>query len=174
MNQQIENIIRHFKLSMMPVENTYLRQSYRSASTGSDNSPTGTAIIGLYCDEPKSLSCFHRLSFDEVWHFYDGDPFELHLLYENGDSETVVMGRNWRDGQQLQCVVPANVWQGGCIAPGGTYALYGTTMAPGFTPECFEAGIMDELIRMYPHEETVIRKLSVNGEMTKLPKGFEG
>ncbi len=169
MNQQIEDIIRRFGLSLLPVENTYLKQTYRSKQTGADGQPTGTAIIGLYCDEPRSLSCFHRLSIDEVWHFYDGDPFELHLLCEHGESKTVVMGRNWREGQRFQCVVPAGVWQGGCIALGGTYSLYGTTMAPGFTTGCFKAGVMEDLIKKYPHEEAIIRKLCVNGDVTMLP-----
>lgn len=174
MNREIESLIRRFDLSLMPVENTYLKQTYRSTTTDLNGQPTGTAIIGLYCDEPNSLSCFHRLSHDEVWHFYDGDPFELHLLYESGNSETVVMGRHWQTGQQLQFVVPANVWQGGCMVSGGTYSLYGTTMAPGFTADCFEAGVMDNLIRMYPHEETIIRKLCVNGEATRLPQDYMG
>lgn len=160
MNQETNEIIRDFNMQMLKAEGTYLAQTYRSVLSLADGQPAGTAIIGLYCENPKSLSCFHRLSHDEVWHFYDGDPFELHLLYENGTSETVVMGRDWQHGQRFQFVVPAGVWQGGCIVPGGTYSLYGTTMAPGFTPACFEAGIRDELIHKYPHEETIIRKLS--------------
>ncbi len=170
MNQEIETIIRRFGLTMMPVENTFLTQTYRSQLTGPSGQPAGTAIIGLYCEAPKSLSCFHRLQFDEVWHYYDGDPFELHLLYGTGESETVIMGRGWRDGQQLQYTVPAGAWQGGCIVPGGVYSLYGTTMAPGFTPECFEAGCMEELIQKYPHEEAIIRKLCVNGAAINLPQ----
>ena len=159
MNQKINEIIRRFGMQMLKAEGTYLAQTYRSILSLSDGQPAGTAIIGLYCENPKSLSCFHRLSYDEVWHFYDGDPFEL-LLHGNGSSETVVMGRDWRQGQRFQFVVPVGVWQGGCIVPGGTYSLYGTTMAPGFTPECFDAGNADELIKKYPHEEAIIRKLS--------------
>lgn len=165
MIQEIETIIRLFGLQLLQAEGTYLAQTYCSDLTLSNRQPAGTAIIGLYCEEPLSLSRFHRLSFDEVWHFYDGDPFELHLLHDNGESETIIMGRDWREGQRFQCTVPAGVWQGGCIVPGGTYSLFGTTMAPGFTPECFEAGLMDELIKKYPHEEAIIRKLSTNARI---------
>lgn len=153
MNHEIKTIIRRFGLVMMPEENTYLAQTYRSRLAGRDGQPAGTAVIGLYCEDPLSFSCFHRLKFNEVWYFYDGDPFELHLLHYNGERETVIIGRDWRAGQQFQYTVPAGVWQGGCIVPGGRYSLYGTTMAPGFTPECFEAGMTDDLIKKYPHEE---------------------
>ena len=174
MNQEIETIIRRFGLAMMPAENTYLAQTHRSRLTGPDGQPAGTAIIGLYCEEPKSYSCFHRLKFDEVWHFYDGDPFELHLLHESGDSETIIMGRDWRKGQRFQCTVSQGVWQGGCIVPGGIYSIYGTTMAPGFTPECFEAGMTDELIEKYPHEEAIIRKLSTSDSSTAVSPDING
>ena len=30
-------------------------------------------MIALYCDEPRSVSLFHKLPVDEVWHFYKGD-----------------------------------------------------------------------------------------------------
>jgi predicted cupin superfamily sugar epimerase len=31
-----------------------------------------------------------------------------------------------------QVVVPRGVWQGAALAPGGAWALLGTTVAPGF------------------------------------------
>jgi hypothetical protein len=65
----------------------------------------------------------------------------LYLLHPDGSSEEVVMGPDLTAGQQVQFTVPAGVWQGGCLAEGGEYALFGCTMAPGFTPGCFEAGL---------------------------------
>ncbi len=69
----------------------------------------GTAITGLYFERPMILSRFNRLHFDEVWHFYDGDPFEVHLLFENGSSETVIMGWDWRRNHRFQWRV-LTVW----------------------------------------------------------------
>ena len=41
--------------------------------------PAGTAGVGLFCEDPPSRSLFHRLEFDELWHFYAGDPLRLVL-----------------------------------------------------------------------------------------------
>ncbi len=64
------------------------------------------------------------------------------------------------------------MWQGGCLKPGGRYALFGCTMAPGFTGGCFEAGVAAELVEEYPGRAEIICKLSVNGSETHMPMGF--
>lgn len=172
MNKKLEELISHYKLQRMPVEGTYITSTYRSDYTLESGLPVSTAIIGLYSDEIESISCFHRLTHDEVWHFYDGDPLVLYLLFEDGKSEEVVMGKDFEKGQTIQYVVPANVWQAGCIVHGGLYSLYGCTVSPGFTGKCFEAGLEADLIKQYPDRESIIRKLSVNGEITHMPDGY--
>ena len=167
--EAIEELVRHYGLSPLPVEGTLVRGTYQSAQKDSEGRSTVSTMMGLYCESPQSLSCFHRLDYDEVWHFYEGDPLELHLLYPDGSTQTVVMGRDRQKGQLCQFVIPAHVWQGGCIVPGGAYALFGCTVAPAFTPSCFEAGLCDELIKAYPDKEAVIRKLSVNGDVRRMP-----
>jgi hypothetical protein len=46
-------------------------------------------------------------------------------------------------------------------------------MAPGFTGSIFEAGIAEELIKQYPDRKEDIMRLSVNGDKTRMPEGFE-
>jgi predicted cupin superfamily sugar epimerase len=82
------------------------------------------------------------------------------------------MGSNIAEGEQIQYVIPAGVWQAGCLNEGGRYALFGCTMAPGFTGTCFEAGLADELIKQYPNKTDIIKKLSVNKHETTMPQGF--
>ena len=43
-------------------------------------------------------------------------------------------------GSALQFAVPAGVWQGSRVAPGGRFSLIGTTMAPGYTSGDYEQG----------------------------------
>lgn len=174
MHKQLEELIHHYKMEKMPVEGTYISSTYRSDYKLESGIPVSTAIIGLYSEELESISCFHRLTQDEVWHFYDGDPLILYLLYEDGTSEEVVMGKDFSKGQKIQYVVPAHVWQAGCIVSGGFYALYGCTVSPGFTGTCFEAGLEEELINQYPDRESIIKKLSINGKTTHMPDGYEG
>jgi predicted cupin superfamily sugar epimerase len=165
-------LIRHYRFERLPVEGTLFASTWRSDRVSAEGGPAGTAMIGLYAESPLSQSCFHRLEYDEVWHAYGGDPFRLHLLFPDGRAESVLMGGDPLSGRPVQFVVPAGVWQAGCLEPGGRYALFGCTMSPGFTGGCFEAGVTDELTRQYPGQAELIRRLSVNGEHRRMPAGF--
>jgi len=171
-HQDTVAMLRHYRFERLPVEGTLFKSTWRANQENTNGDPAGTAMIGLYANEPESLSCFHKLDFDEVWHAYSGDPFTLYLLYPNGETEEILMGTNPTAGQLVQYVIPAGVWQAGCLNDGGRYALFGCTMAPGFTGTCFEAGLADELIKQYPSKADIINKLSVNGHQTNMPDGF--
>ncbi len=124
-------LIEAYGLEPLPVEGTLFASTYRSRGSSPDGAPVGTAMIGLYAHDPLSRSLFHRLPSDEVWHFYDGDPIRLVLLHPDGEVDEVWLGADVGAGQRVQAVVPAGVWQAGELAPDGTYALFGCTMAPG-------------------------------------------
>jgi predicted cupin superfamily sugar epimerase len=171
MNKQtIDAIIQKLNLKPLAGEGGLFAETYRSALTipagalperyGDQPKPCGTAIFYLLTGEPDSFSAFHRLLSDEVYHFYLGDPLELTLLYPDGTSQTVTMGQDLMNGQQLQVVVPAGVWQGSRLAAGGEYALLGTTMAPGFTPDEYESGQQANLLARYPQEKARILALT--------------
>ncbi len=166
----IEEIVAYYQLKPLPVEGTLFTQTYCSSRKPDDASPAGTAMIGLYCDEPRSISLFHKLSADEVWHFYGGDPFRLILLYPDGTSRNIIMGNDFRKGQHIQFVVPAGVWQAGHLLSGGTCALYGCTMAPGFTPDCFLGGTIEELSALYPDRADDIRMLGCESGSLLMPE----
>lgn len=146
-------LIERFDLRPLPVEGTLFAETYRSSAS--------TAIVALYSVDPPSRSSFHVLAHDEVWHAYAGDPFRLILLHPDGSSEDVVMGREVRGGQRVQFTVPAGTWQAGELLAGGRYALFGCTMAPGFTPDCFEASPAGPLIARWPARAADIRRLAV-------------
>lgn len=171
MKPEIEALIKHYKLEPLPIEKTLFRRTYRSEQELDGGKPLGTAIIALYCDEPPSVSLFHKLPVDEVWHFYGGDPLRLVLLYPDGSSKDVILGSDPLKGQHVQFVVPADVWQAGHMVAGGSYSLYGCTMAPGFTDEMFEGGTRDQLIDDYPDRIDDINMLSCNPGETSMPKG---
>ncbi len=132
----------------------------------------GTAIVALYSDEPPSISRFHRLPVDEVWHFYAGDPLRLILLYPDGSSRDVVMGNEPLKGHEVQFVIPAGVWQAGHMLEGGKYSLFGCTMAPGFTDDMFEGGTLEQLLPSYPSRANDITRFACAPTETDMPKGF--
>ncbi len=172
MHPDVNALIEYYGLRPLPVEGTLFTSTYRSRQETLAGGPLGTAMIGLYCDDPQSFSCFHRLPTDEIWHFYGGDPLRLVLLYADGSSEEVVMGSDPFIGQRVQFIVPANAWQAGHMIHGGRYSLFGCTMAPGFTSEGFEAGIAADLIKRYPERADDIQRLCVTGHETRMPDGF--
>jgi predicted cupin superfamily sugar epimerase len=168
-------LIEHFGMERLPVESTYFASTYRSSAVTPEGGPAGTAIVGLYCDDPPSRSLFHRLGFDEIWHFYAGDPIRLVLLHEDRRSEEVVLGRDVLSGQRVQHVVPAGAWQAGELVPGGAWALFGCTMAPGFSGAVFEGGTAAALEARYPDRAADIRRLGIPcGHATGMPEGYQG
>jgi predicted cupin superfamily sugar epimerase len=47
-------------------------------------------------------------------------------------------------------IVPGGVWQGCRLRDGGSVALMGTTMSPGFDERDFEIGDRSSLVSAYP------------------------
>jgi predicted cupin superfamily sugar epimerase len=173
MDPRARQLIDHYGMAPLPVEATFFVSTYRSDAETETGGPVGTAMLGLFNDDPPSRSLFHRLTYDEVWHFYGGDPLRLVLLYPDGSSADVVMGTDVLAGHFVQFVVPAGVWQAGELVAGGRWALFGCTMAPGFTGTCFEGGRADELLAVYPDRQADIRRLGIpEGHETAMPDGF--
>lgn len=160
MHPTIRTLIERYRLEWLPVEGTLFAQTYRSDLEPQPGRPAATAMIGLYCEEPLSQSRFHRLTVDELWHFYAGDPFRLVVLRGDGSSEDVILGPDPLLGHRSQYVVPAGVWQAARLIPGGLYSLYGCTLAPGFTPDQFEAGMRTALLAAYPARRADIDSLA--------------
>ena len=172
MLEEVKALMDHYKFEKLPVEETLFVSTYRSSMEFGDQQPFGTAMIGLYCEQPPSFSRFHRLTADEVWHFYGGDPLRLILLYADGSSRDVVLGGDPFKGQLVQFVVPAGVWQAGHLITGGRYALFGCTMAPGFTGSMFEGGRRSELSRIFPDRLADIARYGCEDEAASMPDGF--
>src|SRR5262245_26316351 len=154
-------------MTPLPVEGTFLAETYRSDDSGA---PAGTAAVALFSADPPSRSLFHRLAHDEVWHFHAGDPLRLVLLRPDGSDEEVILGGDVLGGHAVQYVVPAGVWQAGELVAGGRWALFGCTMAPGFTPEFFEGGRVPDLLQTHPARAADIERLGVPvGGTTAMP-----
>ena len=171
MDRHVAELIEQYGLEPLPVEGTLFAGTYRSAAETDDGGPMGTAMIGLYANDPLSRSLFHRLPTDEIWHFYGGDPIHLILLHPDGSSSDVWLGSE--SGRRVQFVVPAGTWQAGELHPDGAWGLFGCTLAPGFTGAGFVAATRDELLSRHPDRATDIERLTVaDGESTTMPEGF--
>ena len=143
----VDQIITSLNLAPHP-EGGYYRETYRSKELiGSPARAVSTAIYYLLV--PDTFSEMHSLKADEVFHFYLGDTVEMLQLFEDGQSKIVKLGQNLAAGEQLQVVLPAGVWFGSRLLAGGSHALMGTTVAPGFDFADFKKGDRNELIAKY-------------------------
>ncbi len=165
-------ILKKLPWKYIPVEGALYINNWTSKKAMPDGNPVSTAILAMYCEHPFSASCFHKLEYDEVWHFYGGDPLRLYLLHPDGSTEVIVMGSDVVAGQQVQVVIPAGTWQAGEMVPNGRNSLFGCTVAPGFFGTIFEAAVTEELIAEYPEQEEAIRRLNRNNNVTRMPVGY--
>jgi predicted cupin superfamily sugar epimerase len=166
----VKHLIRLLKLRPHPREGGHFRESYRS-----DEAISSAALPARYRHAGKSPrkrsvstaiyylvtsgkgSPLHRLRSDEVYHFYIGDPVEVLLLGKK--AETAVLGTELSKGERPQLVVPKGVWQGLRLKKGGSFALLGTTVAPGFDYSDYESADGQLLLSKYPKFKKLIAAL---------------
>src|SRR5271170_6506790 len=148
-----EEIKRLLRLEAHPREGGNFRQTWKSEeeiplgalpSRYSGARAAGTAIY--YLLEPSTFSEMHRLISDEVFHFYLGDPVAMLQLWPDGESRVVILGSDLAAGMLPQLVVPKNVWQGTRLVPGGSVALLGCTVSPGFDFADYETSKRTDLL----------------------------
>jgi predicted cupin superfamily sugar epimerase len=170
---EVAALIDRLGLRPLPVEGTLFARTWVSPQSLSDGTPLGSAMIGLYSVHPASRSLFHRLDRDEVWHFHAGDPIRLVLLDPAGGSREVILGPDPLAGHAVQAVVPAGTWQAGELVRGGRWALFGCTLAPAFTADCFTPGRRGPLGAGYPERADDIVRLGCDDDAGGLPPGSE-
>lgn len=142
-----EEMIALLGLEPLEQEGGMYKQTWFSSRKDGDV-PYVQAIYYLLTE--RSFSHMHRLTSEEVYHFYMGDPVELCELKADGTSEIVTLGNDLRGGEQLQYAVAEGSWQGSRVKPGGKWALMSTMMCPCFSPGCYEHGNAEELKEQYP------------------------
>jgi predicted cupin superfamily sugar epimerase len=160
-------IIDRLRLVPLTVEGGYFRETYRAPLTltasalpaeyGGDRHAS-TAIY--YLLTPETFSAIHRVKSDEVFHFYAGDAVEMLQLWPSGEAKVVIIHNDLASGHEPQHIVPAGVWQGCRLIPGGSWALMGCTVAPGFDYADFELADRDSLLAAYSQYSVLITALT--------------
>ena len=167
----VKEVIELLDLKPLRIEGGFFRETYRSpeevptevlseryGKSGTAGKALGTAIY--YLLTPETLSTLHRLTTDEVYHFYLGDRITMLLLYPDRSSETITIGQEIGRGQKVQVVVPHGTWHGSFLGDGGRFALLGTTMAPGFDFSDYEPGDRASMIKKFPDRRKLIERLT--------------
>ena len=158
-------LIKQFQLLPHP-EGGYYKETYRSPEIIPDqilsrqfkgDRAYSTAIYFLL--EKGNFSAFHRIESDEVWHFYAGQTLLVHIIHINGKFETIKLGNDIENGETFQYSVPARCWFASEPGADTDFSFVGCTVAPGFDFDDFELAKADELSRLYPQQEELIRRL---------------
>lgn len=156
------------ELSLQPhPEGGYYAETFRAAGAipasalpdAYDGSRSHSTAI-YYLLTAGDVSAMHRITSDEVFHFYAGDPVRMLRLHPDGSGDEVVIGARIDLGQRPQVVVPGGVWQGLSLVEGGRFALLGCTVAPGFDFADFELADPAALAREYPKWANRARELA--------------
>lgn len=145
-------------------EGGYFRETWRSPLALGElphGAPRAASTAIYFLLPSGTFSALHRVASDEVWHHYDGDPVELHVL-EGRVHETFVLGRDLERGERPQYVVPAGAWQAAVplAERGAGWSLCGCTVAPGFDFADFELPSQEEMLTLLPDHPTAVRRLS--------------
>ncbi|MFM0096952.1 cupin domain-containing protein [Paraburkholderia nemoris] len=158
-----DELIRRFDLKPHP-EGGFFSETYRSVeSVRRDDGSTqtrsaSTAIYYLLCD--GAHSAWHRIKSDEVWHFYAGEPLNVHVFDETGTLTTHTLGNALTHSDAVfQAVVPAGLWFAAECADPATFALVGCTVAPGFEFSEFELADVEALKARHPQHAAFIERL---------------
>lgn len=166
LQREIEAIVRTLDLQPHPEGGHYAEIHRAAEGVAADALPPryggprrfGTAIY--YLLGPGDVSALHRVASDEIFHFYLGDPVEQLQLFPDGSHRVVEIGPGLAAGQRPQSFVPAGVWQGARVKPGGGYCLMGCTVSPGFDFADFEMGVRADLIAGWPDARELIEALT--------------
>ncbi|HQO02357.1 MAG TPA: cupin domain-containing protein [Spirochaetota bacterium] len=161
MNNEMSSWIEKLSLEPHP-EGGYYREVYRSdemiqreSLPGRFTGPRACATSIYFLLPRGEVSRLHRLKSDELWYFFTGADIRVHMISEEGEYDSFVLGTS--EGGVFQAVVPRGWWFGASVEGGGAYSLVGCAVAPGFAFEDFEMGDRETLLRRYPrHREIII------------------
>ena len=138
MHPRAAELIATLQLEPHP-EGGYFREVFRSPSrvVTADGRGVRVAATSIYFLLAQgSLSRWHRVRSDEIWHLYEGGPLELLEIDSSITRLTSARLGAIGDGAAapVHTVVAGN-WQ--AARPLGDYVLVGCTVAPGFVYDDF-------------------------------------
>jgi predicted cupin superfamily sugar epimerase len=158
-----DQLISHLQLKPHP-EGGFYAETFRSTlSVDSGEHPaTRSASTAIYfLLRRQDVSAFHRVTSDEIWHHYLGDPLELLLIDPQGSLSLTRLGTDFAKGERPQALAPRNVLQAARVANGEHgFVLCGCTVAPGFDFADFELPSRASLNAQFPAHRALFETLA--------------
>ena len=150
-------------------EGGYFSENYRSSESISaealperyaSSRQMGTSIYFLLT--PESVSNFHRLKSDEIWHYHQGGSALIHMIDGQGELVSKRIGADLESGDSLQVLIPYGTWFAAEVLT-QDFILVGCTVSPGFEFEDFELADRQLLTSAHPQHQTLIERFTSNG-----------
>jgi predicted cupin superfamily sugar epimerase len=162
----IEEITKLLDLKPHP-EGGFYKETYRSAGLIDKGSlpeqfsgPRNYSTSIYFLLTKDTFSAFHKIHQDEFWHFYDGSPIDLHMISPYGEHSQITIGRNLKNGQVPQFVVPGGYWFASRVLNNEAWALAGCTVSPGFDFDDFDLAERVDLTALFPKHHQIISELT--------------
>ena len=127
-----DDLIKKLKLTPHP-EGGHFAESFR------DNK--GNVSLIYYLLKEGEASHWHKLTKNEILHFYDGDPIKIFLSKDKKEVSTIILGRNINNQEYLHYVIKSQTWFG--MKSTGSWSLIGCTVSPAFDYSDFELASKD-------------------------------
>ncbi|MFL5402402.1 MAG: cupin domain-containing protein [Gemmatimonadales bacterium] len=122
------------QLCLIPhVEGGYYVELHRSNAVvhPADGRGARSALTSIYFLLPAgSVSRWHRVQSDEIWHFYEGAPLDLWVASPDGGRLDRHQLGPLESNRRPAWTVPAGCWQAARTT--GAYTLVGCAVGPGF------------------------------------------
>ena len=138
------------ELSLVPhPEGGWYRRTYESRESVSlQRGERACSSSILYFLKTNERSCLHQLKSDEIWYFHWGSPVRIH---------------QFNSGKYTQHILSAGTVFGAECMGQGSGSLISCMVSPGYEDEDFSWAQIDQLLRIYPEQRSIIEKLSRNG-----------
>ena len=130
MHNTPRKLIRDLGLQPHP-EGGFYREIHRSRERVTTARGRRSALTTIYFLLAKGQpSVFHRVTSDEVWHYYGGSALRLwRVAGDFSQKERITLGPTERRATRV-AVIPRGDWQ--AAESLGEYTLVGCTVGPGF------------------------------------------
>ena len=122
-----DKLIEQLEMNPHP-EGGYYSESFRDENS--------SVSLIYYLLKKGQRSHWHRLTKNEILHFYKGDPLSIHISADAKTTITKKLGHGIADNENLHLVIPAGSWFS--MNSEGNYSLIGCTVSPAFDYADFE------------------------------------
>jgi len=162
MEMKAEELVTMLSLSPHPSACAgWFRETFRDSKQVETAGGTRAASTTIYFLQKKGMkSGFHRLRSSEVIHHYQGVPLVVYQICPTtGKLERFVLGKDYKKGERPQVVIPGDNWFAQRIEEGsqGDWCLTGVMVAPGWDMQDMDIPPTEELVKLFPAHEQIIR-----------------